>query len=108
MNWDKLADEITNVDRRESPGESADGIYKKLLEQLQRCTSYYVPERKTANNKIIPRDRRILMRRRGRLFRQLKLSTGERSDCIKCKIREVNSKLKMSIDLEMERERVEQ
>ena len=95
---------MANVEWRESPGESADEIYRKLLGELQRCSSHHVPERKTAHNKIIPRDRRILMRRRRRLFGQLKLYTGERSDRIKRKISEVNRKLKMSIDLEMERE----
>ena len=104
VNWQALSTDISHVEWANAPSDSLDVFYEFILENLWECCRRWVPPRRKPAANRIPRDRKILMRKRRRLQLQQATADGVRSDIVKARIDAINKQLKLSVDAELEAE----
>ena len=72
VKWEDLTTELASIDWREALyGKTVEDMYSFFLDRVYSASLRYVPKKKRRNPKKIPRDRRILMRKRRGLKRRL-------------------------------------
>ena len=100
IDWSGLADELMAVRWGEAPVELNE-YYKFFVREVGECCERFVPKRRAPRSNTIPRERKILMRRRTRLQRQ-RLGASKLRDCsLERKIQSLNERLRQSIDSEL-------
>ena len=79
VNWELINSMLFSVDWvSELEGDPAHVIYDKIHQKLWDICSEMVPQRKSPKSKgIIPRDRKVLMRKRTRLNKRIKNTSSE-------------------------------
>jgi hypothetical protein len=76
--WVAIWNEIDEIDwRAEFHEMNAEEIYTKLCEKLAQVCVRHTPRKTGPKVRSIPRDRRILMRKRKRLNKQIAESSGD-------------------------------
>ena len=103
IEWSELSADLLAVQWLEAPADP-DGCYQFFIEKLWECCERRVPKRNRRKGSNIPRDRRLLMRKRNKLKRRKNTVRIDQVRKIDDKIQLINDKLKMSIDTEMARE----
>ena len=103
IDWEKLSEDIARVDWLHAQTQSVENLYRFFVEKLWECSRNNVPERRL-HQSTIPRNRRILMRKRRRLQGRLTGIAGEGRTRIERKINIINEQLKRSIDEERKQE----
>ena len=77
IDWEALTEDISSYEIENiCQNLNATETYEYILESLSKACQKIVPERKKPRNMQIPRDRRILMRKRSRLNKQIRASTN--------------------------------
>ena len=69
--WDHIKEELSDIDwNARADGRTAHEIYQNICEVLSEICPKYTPLRNLRRTKMVPRDRRILMQKRKRLFKR--------------------------------------
>ena len=102
INWTKVAENISSYNlETKCQNLNAEGTYECIIKCLTEACMGVVPERKKPKAKLIPRDRRVLMRRRKRLNKQIQNSKNPRKiEIIQKKVMDVENALKESYNKE--------
>ena len=104
IEWHKLSEDLAQEFGRCSPAMNASEHYESFIEILSECCRKHVPARSRQVERKIPRDRRILMRRRCKLQRRARHARAERALLLTDQIATINLKLRQSINKEMDEE----
>ena len=82
---------------------TTDELYDELLRVVYESCERHIPKKKKLT-RIIPRDRRVLMRRRSRLQKQALRASETRKRKIAGQVEEIKKSLKALVDTKLERE----
>ena len=106
IDWGLLSEDIAGVEWQSAPADSVEELYRFTVDKLLDCCTRHVPRKRQRDKNVIPRDRRTLMRKRRRLRQQLsgRSDHDPNAERIRAKIREIDVRLKLSIEAEMIRE----
>jgi hypothetical protein len=106
LNWESLQTALLNVPwEMEMAHLSVEEKYKFFVTKLLQIVQNYAPVRVKKSRSIIPRDRRILMRKRSRLKTKLKNSKNtHNSELLKAKILSIECQLCKSHSEQRQRE----
>ena len=102
--WEKLKRDFNQIDwHHEMRDADPEDQYKKFLQKCRVVSEKYVPLRRAATKKNIPRDRKVLMRKRTKLRKKLRhTDNAVFKQRLKEKINILEEKLKISIEAEMD------
>ena len=104
INWEQINDCISNVDWMEKfKNKSTTGMYEAIHETLLEICKKNVPEKRNTPKNNIPRDRRILMRKRSKLKKQVLNKTGHQQDTCQAELRNIELQLLKSHEEEEKR-----
>ena len=79
INWDEICEDLLEIDwKLDFTGKYPDDILDSINRQLYDICSRHIPLKgKRRHKSIIPRDRKIIMRKRIKLNKRLKTATGQ-------------------------------
>ena len=102
VDWNQINNRLVAIDWRcDFEGKTVDHMYEKLCGNLWNICSELVPKKKSSTRKVIPRDRRILMRRRRNLNKKYKKTNNPRiKNSITIQIENIEGELKVSLKRE--------
>ena len=104
VNWEKISGSIQNIDWiSKFAGKSGSQIYDIFMQLLYEICSNEVPKKMRKSKARIPRDRRILMRRRCRLRKELLNCSVYQRNKIEQKIEKIENELLISHETEEKR-----
>ena len=105
IDWEALKEAINHYEiENRCQNKNAAETYSYIIESLSKACQGHVPARKNPSMRKIPRDRRILMRKRCKLNNQIRDSTNiDRKKLLKDKVIEIEGALKDSHQKEAER-----
>lgn len=105
IKWEDVKRDLGTVDWHQLMEYPApESQYRQLLLKCLEISEKHIPYKRPANKKGIPRDRKILMRKRIKIRKKLKCaSSGAMKLNMERKIIDIETKLKASIDAENEK-----
>ena len=108
LSWADMKKELSEVDwLRLMKGQDAETQYKLLLEKCLEISTKHVPKRRQLYRNNIPRDRKLLMRKRTKLRKKMRHTTKESTKHqIEENITTIEAKLKKSVETENARKEV--
>ena len=104
VDWSGLLAETSLIGQAITQSNTAEALYKLLLDELYECCKRHVPERKSKKQNFILRERRILMRKRRKLRSRVVTLRGVEADRTINTLTAINIALKNSVDEEQLRE----
>lgn len=106
VNWEEINRSLLEMEWEENmEGLGPTAIYQHIKEKLWHISSKLVPEKSSSRIKKIPRDRRILMRKRTKYTKRLiTTKSAESKEIIRKMIYDLESKLKNSLNAERNEE----
>lgn len=101
--WNAINEDISNINWTDLlENKSSEDIYELILTKLLDISKTHTPTRQNFATRDIPRDRKILMRKRTRLKKTKILETNQyRIERIQNQIREIDNNLSLSCDNEL-------
>ena len=105
VSWEDIKTDLGEVDWCSLMKHSdPEHHYETLVSTCLQISRKHVPPRRTAKKSSIPRDRKILMRKRSKLQKRLRNRTHDApTHVLEHKIAQIEEKLKMSVETELER-----
>ncbi|XP_076047312.1 uncharacterized protein LOC143028835 [Oratosquilla oratoria] len=105
VDWNAVNKEIANINwNSELENKLIKMMVEYILTKLQDICTTLIPQNIKRRQKTIPRDRRILMKKRTRLVKQLKTNTRNNHRSLKNKIKTIENKLAESHENELKTE----
>ncbi|XP_076039464.1 uncharacterized protein LOC143024537 [Oratosquilla oratoria] len=105
VDWNAVNKEIANINwNSELENKSINMMVEYILTKLQDICTALIPQKIKRRQKTIPRDRRILMKKRTRLVKKLKTKTRNNHRSLKNKIKTIENKLAESHKNELKTE----
>ena len=102
IDWDQINTRLAAIDwRSEFEGRDVEHMYDTICVNISNICSDLVPKRRNPRRKVIPRDRRILMRRRNKLNKKYQRTSNPRiRRNITIRIENIEGELKASLKRE--------
>ena len=97
INWLEVREKLLTENWQELLQETdASAVYEKICEKIIQVTEKYIPKKRQAKKFQIPRDRKILMRKRHKIKVKLGFCKDREKDKLKKSYIEIEQKLKES------------
>ena len=104
IDWTELSLAIARAFEGSDPRRTAEEQYESFVENVRVCCQNRIPAKRTYSRRKIPRDRKILMRKRRKLQHRVSATPLATAGRLQAKIADINEKLRQSINAELERE----